>query len=448
LAETQQVLLLNGLRDRVRLRVDGGLKTGRDVVVAAMLGADEFGFATAAVVAIGCVMARQCHLNTCPVGIATQSPQLRERFSGKPEMVVNFFVSLAEEVRTILAQLGFKSVAEITGRTDLLMERTGLTLSKAASLDLSPVIDPALPRVMTSSRPTSDGSKSCATHAQSKSVSLNERILRDSWRTLASGRRVFLSYRIDNTDRTVPARLAGEIVRAKKRMSEGAVDLKFRGSAGQSFGGFLVDGLRLTLIGEANDYVAKGMGGGEIVIRPPDEAQFEWSENVILGNTAMYGSTGGFLFAAGRAGERFAVRNSGGTAVVEGVGSHGCEYMTAGTVIVLGAVGHNFAAGMTGGVAYVLDLDGNFEEFCNRELVQLEVVSRHKDEHVIRRLLQRHYELTGSKRAQDVVRYWSEYRPLFWKLVTQGASLAQMEASERRAISATEQPKTRIASGA
>ncbi|HMG36516.1 MAG TPA: glutamate synthase large subunit [Blastocatellia bacterium] len=448
LAETQQVLLLNGLRDRVRLRVDGGLKTGRDVVVAAMLGADEFGFATAAVVAIGCVMARQCHLNTCPVGIATQSPQLRERFSGKPEMVVNFFVSLAEEVRTILAQLGFKSVAEITGRTDLLMERTGLTLSKAASLDLSPVIDPALPRVMTSSRPTSDGSKSCATHAQSKSVSLNERILRDSWHTLASGRRVFLSYRIDNTDRTVPARLAGEIVRAKKRMSEGAVDLKFRGSAGQSFGGFLVDGLRLTLIGEANDYVAKGMGGGEIVIRPPDEAQFEWSENVILGNTAMYGSTGGFLFAAGRAGERFAVRNSGGTAVVEGVGSHGCEYMTAGTVIVLGAVGHNFAAGMTGGVAYVLDLDGNFEEFCNRELVQLEVVSRHKDEHVIRRLLQRHYELTGSKRAQDVVRYWSEYRPLFWKLVTQGASLAQMEASERRAISATEQPKTRIASGA
>src|SRR5262249_42158961 len=272
-------------------RADGGLKTARDVVIAAMLGADEFGFATAAVVAIGCVMARQCHLNTCPVGIATQSPRLRERFSGKPEMIVNFFVSLAEEIRALLAYLGHRSLAEITGRADLLVKRETLT-AKARSLDLTPVIAPVLPvsKMSTMLASQSDDSDD-----------LNEQVLRDGLRAIASsperGRRVLLSYRIDNTDRTIPSRLAGELARAGKRLHDGAVDIKFHGSAGQSFGAFLVDGLKVTLIGEANDYVAKGMAGGEIVIRPPDEARFDWSENVILGNTAMYGSTGGSLFA-------------------------------------------------------------------------------------------------------------------------------------------------------
>jgi glutamate synthase domain-containing protein 3 len=261
---------------------------------------------------------------------------------------------------------------------------------------------------------------------------LDERILRDVSRALKTGRRILLSYEIRNTDRTTGARLAGDIARrgGADTLAEGAIDIKFRGSAGQSFGAFLTPGLKLTLIGEANDYVGKGMAGGEIAIRPPDEARFDWSRNVIIGNTVMYGATGGSLFIAGRAGERFCVRNSGGNAVVEGIGDHGCEYMTAGSVVVLGEVGRNFAAGMTGGTAYVLDIDGSFESRCNQELVKLEVVNQRSDELIIRRLVTRHYEVTGSPRAREVFWNWAFFRPLFWKVITEAEVRSHMEAPE------------------
>jgi glutamate synthase domain-containing protein 2/glutamate synthase domain-containing protein 3 len=430
LAEAHQVLKMNGLRDRVRLRTDGGLKTGRDIVIAAMLGADEFGFATAPLVALGCVMARQCHLNTCPVGIATQDRRLRERFAGKPEMVVDFFMSLAEEVRKILAGLGLQSLAEAVGRGDLLTQ-TRSSLSKGVSLDLKPLLVQAAGATPTAehraNRKDHDGREPAKPPAD-----LDHRILRDVSRALKTGRRILLSYEIRNTDRATGARLAGEIARrySNDSLAEGTIDIKFRGSAGQSFGAFLTPGLKLMLIGEANDYAGKGMAGGEIAIRPPDEAQFDWSSNVIIGNTVMYGATGGSLFIAGRAGERFCVRNSGGNAVVEGIGDHGCEYMTAGNVVVLGEVGRNFAAGMTGGAAYVLDIDGSFESRCNQELVKLEVVSHRRDEQIIRRLVTRHYELTGSLRAREVFWNWAFFRPLFWKVITEAEMRSQMEAQE------------------
>ncbi len=426
LAETQQVLMLNDLRGRVRLRVDGGLKTGRDVVVAAMLGAEEFGFGTAAVVALGCVMARQCHLNTCPVGIASQDRGLRERFAGKPEMVVNYFLSVAGEVREILARLGFRSLEEIIGRSELLVERTDLQLPKRVSLDLLPIItrvDPGgeRPRQSTQRRNSEPG------------PSLGDRVSLETQKAVAEGRPIALDYQIRNTDRAVGARVAGEIARLHKSagLRDRLIDIVFHGTAGQSFGAFTISGMRLTLAGEANDYVGKGMGGGEIIIRPPDGAQFAWSENVILGNTVMYGATGGSLFAAGRAGERFCVRNSGGIAVVEGVGDHGCEYMTGGTVVVLGETGRNFAAGMTGGVAYVLDEKSSFQRNCNHELVELRQVESRGDMQTLRVLIERHYELTGSPRAREVLWHFDSYRPLFWKVVTQGAELQTKLAGAR-----------------
>jgi glutamate synthase domain-containing protein 2/glutamate synthase domain-containing protein 1/glutamate synthase domain-containing protein 3 len=426
LAETQQVLVLNGLRGRVRLRVDGGMKSGRDVVIAAMLGAEEFGFATSALVALGCVMARQCHLNTCPVGIATQAPHLRKKFAGKPEMIVNFFLALAEEVRQLLASLGFRSLREIIGRSDLLVEKQSLQLPKQAKFDLKPMLaqpDPTKPRQCIRER---NHHKKCYTLF---GASMNDRILQDASRAIATGKPVRLSYEIKNTDRAVGARLAGEIARryGNKGLPEGTIDITFRGSAGQSFGAFNIAGMRLTLIGEANDYVGKGMGGGQIIIRPHDRVQYDWSENVIIGNTVMYGATGGSLFAAGRAGERFAVRNSGACAVVEGVGDHGCEYMTAGTIVVLGEVGRNFAAGMTGGTAFVLDVKGNFQRNCNHELVKLEPVASEHDLHTLRKLIEQHYGLTGSLRARQVLWHWNEFLPLFWKVITQGEEKARAQ---------------------
>ncbi len=421
LAESQQVLALNNLRSRVRLRVDGGLKTGRDVVIAAMLGAEEFGFGSAALVALGCVMARQCHLNTCPVGIASQSAHLREKFAGKPEMVIDFFLSVAEEVRALLARLGFHSLDEITGRSDLLTEKTEHRIPRDVRLDLAPVLAP-----MDETKPR----RFIAPAARDRESSLNDIILKDAHRALTHAKRIALSYKIKNTDRTVGARIAGEVARrfGNEGLAEGTIDLTFQGSAGQSFGAFNIRGIRLTLLGEANDYVGKGMGGGEIIIRPSDESRLEWSKNSIIGNTVMYGATGGKLFAAGRAGERFAVRNSGAMAVVEGVGDHGCEYMTAGTVVVLGSAGRNFAAGMTGGVAYALDVDGSFSKNCNRDLVTLEQVTNEGEARWLRSLIERHYEMTGSLLARRALWQWESFRPMFWKVVTQGTQLALAEA--------------------
>jgi glutamate synthase domain-containing protein 3 len=415
LAETQQALIINDLRSRVRLRVDGGLKTGRDLVIAAMLGAEEFGFATAAVVALGCVMARQCHLNTCPVGIATQDPALRLKFSGNPEMVVNFFRSLAEDVRQLLAELGFSSLDEIVGRSDLLRQKSGLKLPKRSTLDLGPMLhcvysEKSAPR------------RFMGAQAGNTADPLHDALELACADSIRDGTALKGTFEISNTDRTIGARLAGAIARARGRAGQhdGTIDLTFIGSAGQSFGAFNIAGLKLTLIGEANDYIGKGMSGGEIVIRPPDDSRFEWSRNVIIGNTVMYGATGGALFAAGRAGERFCVRNSGGLAVVEGVGDHGCEYMTAGTVVVLGETGRNFAAGMTGGVAYVFDERATFRNRCNRELVELSALDQQEFE-TVRSLVERHYEATTSRHARDLLSGWASSHHLFWKVVTQTA---------------------------
>ena len=417
LAEAQQTLVLNGLRGRVRLRADGGLKTGRDVVVAALLGADEFSFGTAALVAEGCVMARTCHSNNCPVGIATQRPELRAKFDGTPEQVVHFFLHIAQEVRELLASLGARSLDEIVGRADLLRQvKRGH--EGADALDLARLLE----------RVDQDGEdirNTTAWNGRLGTSELNERILRDAEPALGGARAIELSYAIGNCDRTVGATLAGAIGarHGEAGLPEGTITLRFTGSAGQSFGAFLAPGMRVLLEGESNDYVGKGMGGGEIVVRPPAAARRATHENAIIGNTVLYGATGGALYAAGRAGERFAVRNSGAMAVVEGLGDHGCEYMTGGVVLVLGATGRNFAAGMTGGLAYVFDEDGGFASRCNTELVELGSLAP-QDEENVRALLLRHLEVTGSPRAADLLDRWSEVRERFVRVAPRGVKVA------------------------
>jgi len=439
LAETQQALVVNDLRGRVRLRVDGGLKSGRDIVMAAMFGAEEYGFASTALVALGCVMARQCHLNTCPVGIATQAKGLRERYAGKPEMVINFFLALAEEVREILASLGFRSLEEIVGRTDLLRKR---------DLKLARAVSPGLRRLLAEPDPTRLRPRRFEGLARpAPATVLDDHILSEVREGIATAKPVAVTHKIRNTDRTVGAKIAGEITRLRGSagLPDETIQLTFRGSAGQSFGAFATPGMTLCLIGEANDYVGKGMAGGRIVIRPAAAATFDWSQSVIAGNTLMYGATGGELFAAGRVGERFCVRNSGGRAVVEGVGDHGCEYMTAGTVVVLGRVGRNFAAGMTGGIAYVLDLEGDLERNYNDELVRLEAVSRLKDLRTLRQFVNRHYILTGSPRARSVLRCWNSYWPRFRKVVVRDAGIESSEADALAEIEAALPPRVKTA---
>ncbi|HKA19427.1 MAG TPA: glutamate synthase large subunit [Blastocatellia bacterium] len=422
LAETQQALVMNGLRARVRLRVDGGLKTGRDVLIAAMLGADEFGFATAAVVALGCVMARQCHLNTCPVGIATQDPGLRRKFTGTPEMVVSFFTGLAEDVRSLLAKNGLSSIEQAIGRTDLLCQKMNTSLPRG-TVDISAILRTPGEKSLSSSSTTAAKRKERSSLAVTLDQACSE--------SIRDGVPMAGDFEIRNTDRAIGAGLAGEIARlyGDSGLGDGTIDLNFVGSAGQSFGAFNVGGLRMTLTGDANDYVGKGMAGGEIVIHPSSESNFEWSENVIIGNTVMYGAIGGTLFAAGRAGERFSVRNSGGSAVVEGVGDHGCEYMTAGVVVVLGETGRNFAAGMTGGAAFVFDEAGTFRTKCNQELVELARLGDNESK-IVRELVERHQELTGSPRAAELLSNWERARNLFWHVVTQ----AEAERQKQNAI--------------
>jgi len=410
LAETQQVLVLNNLRERVILRTDGGFRTARDVIIGAILGAEQYGFGTAAMVAIGCVMARTCHLNTCPVGIATQRPDLRAKFPGTPEMLVNFLTLLAEDVRRILAELGFRKIEDIVGRVDLL-EQKAVDNPKAMRLDLSRILTPADP---TWKRPRYHTWE----RNDRKDRPLDLRIIKDAKRSLDGDGPVELFYKIRNIHRAVGTRVAGEIARryGDTGLSPGTIQCHFEGTAGQSFGAFSIRGLRLYLNGEANDYVAKGMGGGEIIIRPGKGAEFQSHENAIVGNTVMYGSTGGFLYAAGRAGERFCVRNSGGIAVIEGVGDHGAEYMTGGVVVVLGETGRNFGAGMTGGLAYVLDESKEFELKYNPQLVGLARLEAAEDMELLRDLILNHLEFTKSRRAQDILDRWEHFLPLFWKV--------------------------------
>ncbi|HET6318488.1 MAG TPA: glutamate synthase-related protein, partial [Chloroflexota bacterium] len=414
IAETQQVLVRNGLRGRVRLRTDGGLRRGRDVVIAALLGAEEFGFGTAPLVALGCDMARQCHLNTCPTGIATQRPELRAKFKGTPEQVISYFLHLADEVRALLASLGLRSVDEAVGRVDLLSQARAVN-----GIDLSAVLadpDPAGTKPRRSVQRRNDRPED--------QEPLDEGLLRDARSALESSPRFKAARLIRNRDRAVGARIAGEIgagrlrspVTASRVGSQCFIDVRFVGSAGQSFGAFTTDGMLLTLEGEANDYLGKSMSGGEIVLMPADMARFAPHKNTIVGNTVLYGATGGRLFAAGRAGERFAVRNSGATAVIEGVGDHGCEYMTGGTVLVLGETGRNFGAGMTNGVAYVLDEVGDFPIRLNGELVQAERLMDSDELSLVYDLVQQHFERTASRRAEAIVNLWDVYRGQFWKV--------------------------------
>jgi glutamate synthase domain-containing protein 2/glutamate synthase domain-containing protein 1/glutamate synthase domain-containing protein 3 len=411
LSETQQVLVLNDLRGRVRLRTDGGFKTGRDVAIGGILGAEEFGFGTAALVAVGCCVIRQCHLNTCPVGVATQNEKLRLKYKGKPEAVISYFDGVAQEVREIMAQLGFRKFSDVIGRTDLLEHVLEQENEKSRKIDLSAILTQSDPH----------GSKP-QFHVMERNdwddVPLDEQILKDAKQAIETQKPVQLAYRIQNIHRTVGARVAGAIADryANRGLPAGTVQTTFRGTAGQSFGAFLINGMRLILNGEANDYVGKGMHGGELILKPGEGATFATSENVILGNTVMYGATGGILYAAGRSGERFCVRNSGGSAVIEGVGDHGCEYMTGGVVVVLGETGRNFGAGMTGGVAFVLDEGKAFEKRFNPQLVGIERLAEDSDIDLVRSMIERHVGYTESAHAKNVLANWESYRALFWKV--------------------------------
>ncbi len=412
LSETQQVLVMNDLRSRVRLQVDGKLQTGRDVAIAALLGAEEYGFATTPLVAMGCIMMRKCHLNTCPVGVATQDPELRKKFQGQPEHVINFLFYVAEDLRRIMAGLGFRKLDEMIGRVDCLVQRTDVTHWKAKGIDLSAILyNPPMP---------SHVGRRC-TQAQDHGLedALDGKLIEQSRDAIENLTPVSISVPIRNVHRTVGARLSGEIARrhGSAGLPDDTIRINFTGCAGQSFGAFLAKGVTLNLEGEANDYVGKGLSGGTLIICPPRQSKFVPEENILIGNVCLYGATSGEAYFNGMAGERFAVRNSGATAVVEGVGDHGCEYMTRGTAVILGRTGRNFAAGMTGGIAYVLDQTGEFVTVCcNRGDVDLEPTTDPRDVEILHRLISRHAELTGSPQAKLILQNWEATLPKFVKV--------------------------------
>ena len=410
LSETQQTLVLNGLRGQVMLQVDGQLKTGRDIILMAMLGAEEFGFATSALIVLGCVMMRKCHQNTCPVGVATQNEELRKRFRGRSEYLVNFFTFLAQEVREYLAEIGVERLDDIIGRTDLIVRKPddGIRKHQLISFDklLARVDNEAAIRHVTDQQHGIDHVK-------------DVEILHAAAEAVENQKEVSLEYTIANTDRACGAMLSGVIAAkyGEKGLPEHTLNVKFKGSAGQSFGAFLVPGVNFKLEGEANDYLGKGLSGGRIAVLPPVRSNFEAEKNTIAGNTLLYGATSGEVYINGRAGERFAVRNSGATAVVEGVGDHCCEYMTGGRVVVLGQTGRNFAAGMSGGVAYVWNRDGNFDYFCNMEMVELSLIEEASYRKELHELICQHYLYTGSKLARTMLDDWPRYADQFIQVV-------------------------------
>jgi glutamate synthase (NADPH/NADH) large chain len=414
IAETHQTLVMNDLRSRVVLQTDGGIKTGRDVVIAAMLGAEEFGLATAPLITLGCIMMRKCHLNTCPVGIATQDPELRKKFSGKPEYVINYLFLVAEEAREIMARLGFRTIDEMVGRVDCLQTDDAIRHWKADGLDLTTILTPA--------KKPHPGAGTYCTQQQDHGLqySLDMTRLLDLARpALEHGQRVREELPIINTQRTVGAILSHEIATkyGVDLLPDDTIHFRITGSAGQSFGAFLAKGVTLELEGDANDYVGKGLSGGRIVIYPPKTATFAPEDNIIVGNVCLYGATSGAALFRGRAAERFAVRNSGAQAVIEGVGDHGCEYMTGGRVVVLGPTGRNFAAGMSGGVAYVWDPNKRFLENCNLGMVELERVETDEDVEELKQLVELHQNATGSTVAADVLDRWDETLPQFVKVM-------------------------------
>jgi glutamate synthase (NADPH/NADH) large chain len=441
LAETHQTLVLNQLRDRIAVQVDGGMRTGRDVVIAALLGADEMGFATAPLIAEGCLMMRKCHLNTCPVGVATQDPELRKRFTGKPEHVVNYFFFVAEEARQLMAKLGFRSVNEMIGQSDRLDMRRAINHWKAKGLDFSRIL----------AKPDAGegvGIYNCTLQDHGLDKAIDNELMRLAAAALQGGEPVKIEMEIHNYNRTFGAMLSGRVAErfGHAGLPDDTIYIKVRGTAGQSFGAWVSKGVTIELAGEGNDYVGKGLSGGRLVIYPPKNSKIgKAEENIIVGNTVLYGAISGECYFRGVAGERFCVRNSGVTAVVEGVGDHGCEYMTGGVVVCLGGTGRNFAAGMSGGIAYVLDEQGDFEDRCNLAQVELEPIEAEDlaleeidhqggdleghglvdvshdmtryDAIRLRQLIQRHLHYTNSDVARRILDNWEDYLPRFVKVM-------------------------------
>ena len=412
LSETQQTLVINGLRGQVTLQTDGQIKTGRDIVMMAMLGAEEYGFATSALIVLGCVMMRKCHLNTCPVGVATQDAELRKRFLGKYEYLVNFFNYLAEEVREHLAEMGFTKLDDIIGRTDLIVRRTSYSNKKFNTLNFSRLLH--LPE-----QASATAIHHCSCQDHNIETVKDKEIIQHAMPAIESLKEISLDYTIANTDRSVGAMLSGVIASkyGNEGLPEDTLNIKFKGSAGQSFGAFLAHGVHFKLEGEANDYLGKGLSGGRISVMPPIRSTFIAEENTIAGNTLLYGATSGQVFINGRVGERFCVRNSGAIAVVEGVGDHCCEYMTGGRVVVLGSTGRNFAAGMSGGVAYVWNQNNDFDYFCNMEMVELSLIEENSYRKELHELIRMHYYYTGSKLAKTMLDSWSKYVDQFIQIV-------------------------------
>ncbi len=430
LSEVHRVLMENSLRDRVILRVDGGLKSGWDILIGAMMGAEEFGFGSIAMIAEGCIMARICHTNNCPVGVASQKEELRKRFPGTPEKVVNFFYFIAEEVRSLLARFGYRTLSEVIGRADLMKMRADVNLAKTRALNLDCLLK----------LPDASKNRSWLQHetVHSNGAVLDDDLLADSEIQQAINTHSSISKTVTavNTDRTIGARVAGVIAsKYGDNGFTGQICLNFKGSVGQSFGAFNLPGMILTLLGEANDYVGKGMNGGEIIIKPPANATYDPSQNVIIGNTCLYGATGGMLFARGKAGERFAVRNSKGTAVIEGAGDHCCEYMTGGVIVVLGQVGRNVAAGMTGGLGYFLDENCNFPELVNPEIVSIQRVVTDAGEKQLKDLIAAYFERTESTKAKIILDNWQEFLPKFWQLVPPSEADSLQAYSEAKQLS-------------
>jgi len=440
ISETHQTLVLNKLRNRISVQVDGGLRTGRDVIIGALLGADEFGFSTAPLIASGCIMMRKCHLNTCPVGIATQDPELRKRFTGAPEHVVNYFFFVAEEVRKYMAEMGFKTFNEMIGQSQMLDKKDVISQWKAKGIDLSKIL--YKPEIEVNEK-----LYNCEVQDHNLSSVLDVDLIKESKNALDKQEPVFIEKIITNVDRTTGAMLSNQIAKkyGHKGLPEDTIHIKFLGTSGQSFGAFVSHGVTMELVGEANDYVGKGLSGGKLIIYPNSKSKINPNNSMIVGNTVLYGAISGECYFRGIAGERFAVRNSGAIAVIEGTGDHGCEYMTGGCVVVLGKTGRNFAAGMSGGVAYVLDEDGEFNKRCNLSMVELEPIASEDDllerlhhhggdletkgkvdvlksmtkfdDERIYKLVSRHFNYTNSEKAKKILDNWEEYLPKFVKVM-------------------------------
>ena len=430
LAETNQVLVSNGLRGRIVVQTDGQMKTGRDVAIATLLGAEEWGIATAGLIVMGCIMLRKCHLNTCSVGVATQDPELTKLFQGTPEAVVNYFIFLAESLRNYMAMLGFKTVDEMVGRTDKLKSSMRANNMPDARLDLDVLL--AKPSVL-------DGDNSFASQEQDHKLdkALDFKILEKVEGAISNNKKIFINEKINNYNRTVGSILSSEItkIHGETGLPEGTINVNFLGSAGQSFGAFACKGLNFTLEGDANDYFGKGLSGGKLTIFPSKKSTFEAEKNIIIGNVALYGATGGQAYIGGLAGERFCVRNSSALAVVEGIGDHGCEYMTGGTAVILGETGRNFGAGMSGGIAYVFDKENKFKDKFNSELCDLKQISPgSEDDKILMKIVKKHSKETDSSLAKKMLSDWENYVLKFKKVVPRDYEKALLKLNRKHEV--------------